>query len=59
MHYFVVYKTQNTREFHNVPFTDVQYSAMLQHAGVCVDDRMKDGEREVFCMPFRYQHNLI
>jgi integrase len=39
----------NKGEFHNVPFTDVQYSAMLQHAGVCVDDRVKDGEREVFC----------
>jgi integrase len=36
-------------EFRNVPFTDAQYQAILQHARVSVDDHVKDGERQVFC----------
>jgi integrase len=39
----------NKGEFRNVPFSDSQYEMILKHAGVYVDDRVKNGESEVYC----------
>jgi integrase len=39
----------NKGEFRNVPFTDAQYQAILQHAGVSVDASVKESERAVCC----------
>jgi integrase len=37
----------------NIPFTDEQYSAILSNADWYVDERVRDGERQVYCRRMR------
>jgi site-specific recombinase XerD len=45
--------------FAHVPFTSEQYKAILEQADWCVDDRVRDGEREVYCRRLRQLIELL
>lgn len=44
---------KSTRLFAHVPFTDAQYGCLLEQADRYVDDRVKAGEKQVYCLRSR------
>lgn len=46
---FAIDRVKSDGRWGNIPFTDEQYEAILSNADWYVDERVKDGERQVYC----------
>lgn len=46
---FTIKAPKDTSGYANVPYTPQQYSSLLEQADWYVDERVKNGEREVYC----------
>lgn len=44
-----IQRISSSGEIGHIPFTEAQYKAILDNADWYVDDRVRDGEREVYC----------
>jgi integrase len=44
-----IQRISSSGEIGHIPFTEVQYKAILENADWYVDERIRDGEREVYC----------